>query len=205
MTFGQLDFDGFSNDPQHAKAPPGLRYLPDTVSVQIEQSLLGAIDAQDWLTSMSRRVQHYGWQYDYKARRVSPESYLGPLPTFLTPVLDIVKAEAAFTPDQAIINEYEPGQGIAPHVDCEPCFGPIVAMVGLGSSAQMDFAHRPTGRTWSLWFERRALLILGSDARSEWTHSIAKRRTDPGSSGRRGRRVSITFRTVVSAPPATTP
>jgi alkylated DNA repair dioxygenase AlkB len=204
MTFGQLDFDGLSGRPQSDPAPTGLRYVPEAISPELERSLLDAIDTHEWLTSMSRRVQHYGWKYDYKARKVSPESYLGPLPTFLTPLTHIVRAEAAFTPDQAIINEYEPGQGIAHHVDCEPCFGPVVAMVGLGSSTQMDFAHRPTGRTWSLRFERRALLILEEDARSEWTHSIPKRRTDPGAAGRRGRRVSVTFRTILSSPPETT-
>lgn len=198
MTFGQLDFDDLSGGPMSEPAPPGLRYLPASISPDLERSLVEAIDAHEWLTSMSRRVQHYGWKYDYKARRVSPDSYLGPLPAFLTPLVDLIQAEAAFTPDQAIINEYEPGQGIAAHIDCEPCFGPVVAMVGLGSSTQMDFAHRPTGRTWSLQFERCAVLILGGEARSEWTHSIPKRRTDPGASARRARRVSVTFRTVVS-------
>ena len=35
--------------------------------------------------------------------------------------------------EQAIVNEYEPGQGIAPHVDRD-CFGPVVATVSLGSA-----------------------------------------------------------------------
>jgi alkylated DNA repair dioxygenase AlkB len=76
-------------------------------------------------------------------------------------------------------------------------------MVGLGSSVQMDFAHRASRRTWSLRFEPRALLILENEARSDWTHAIAKRRTDPGSVDRRGRRVSVTFRAVLSVPPTT--
>lgn len=201
MTFGQLDFEGLYDAPGSDRSPPpGLRYIPDAITPETELSLLDAIDAHEWLTSMSRRVQHYGWKYDYKARRVSPDSYLGPLPKFLAPLVTLVQRRAGFTPDQAIINEYKPGQGIAPHIDCEPCFGPTVAMVGLGSSTQMDFKHRHTGRTWSLRFERRALLTLEGDARTAWTHAIAKRHSDPGSPGRRGRRVSVTFRTVLTSP-----
>jgi alkylated DNA repair dioxygenase AlkB len=200
MTSGQLDFDGLSGSPEVDPAPRGLRYVPDAITPEMEQSLLVAIDAHEWLTSMSRRVQHYGWKYDYKARRVSPDSYLGPLPAFLTPLANLVAAQAGFIADQAIINEYEPGQGIAPHVDCEPCFGPVVAMVGLGSATQMDFAQRSSSARWSLQFESRGLLILAGEARSKWTHAIAKRRTDPGITGRRGRRVSVTFRTVLTTP-----
>jgi alkylated DNA repair dioxygenase AlkB len=201
MTFGQLNFDGLSDGPQTDPGPRGLRYVPDAISPGMERSLLASIDAHEWLTSMSRRVQHYGWKYDYKARRVSPDAYLGPLPTFLQPLVRLIDKEAGFLPDQAIINEYEPGQGIAPHVDCEPCFGPVVAMVGLGSTTQMDFAYRPTGEKWALRFERRALLVLEGDARFKWTHAIAKRRTDPVATGRRGRRVSVTFRRVLTNPP----
>ncbi|WP_231289239.1 hypothetical protein [Rickettsia bellii] len=29
-------------------------------------------------------------------------------------------------PDQVIINEYMPGQGIAPHTDCIPCFSDTI-------------------------------------------------------------------------------
>jgi alkylated DNA repair dioxygenase AlkB len=197
MTFDQLDFGALSGGLASDAPPPGLRYLPEAISPETERSLLEAIDAHPWLTSMSRRVQHHGWKYDYKARRVRRDSYIGPLPAFLTPLIRLVRAEADFTPEQAIINEYEPGQGIAPHIDCEPCFGPVIVMVGLGSSTQMDFAHQTLGRTWSLRFDRRAMLILGEDARSKWTHSIPKRRTDAGGSRRRGRRVSVTLRTVL--------
>jgi alkylated DNA repair dioxygenase AlkB len=47
--------------------------------------------------------------------------------------------------DQAIINEYQPGQGISPHVDCVPCFGPVVAAISLGSDCVMDFTHPEDG------------------------------------------------------------
>ncbi len=179
-------------------APSGLTFHADAVSADLEKELLAAIDLHPWLTSMSRRVQHYGWKYDYKSRKVSPDSYLGPLPLFLDPLLDIVR-QRDLHPDQAIVNEYSPGQGIAPHVDCEPCFGPVVAMVGLGSDTQMDFLRRADHERWSLRFTRRGLLILTGPARFDWSHAIAKRRNDQLMAIRRSRRVSVTFRSVITS------
>lgn len=43
--------------------------------------------------------------------------------------------------DQAIINEYLPGQGIAAHVDCEPCFGDEIGVVSLLDSHPMEFVE----------------------------------------------------------------
>lgn len=41
-------------------AIPGLRYLPDYISVTHEQSLVKAIDRLPWDTSWKRRRQPYG-------------------------------------------------------------------------------------------------------------------------------------------------
>lgn len=184
--------------PSADDAPSGLTYEPEAISPLVERDLLRAIDQQPWLASLQRRVQHYGWRYDYKSRRIQPDAYLGPLPSFLDPVVRLIESAYGFRPDQAIVNEYVPGQGIAPHVDCEPCFGPVVVMLGLGGNVQMDFAHRATDRTWTLLFERRGLLVLSGDGRYAWLHSIARRRSDPTYGIRRTRRVSITFRSIVT-------
>ena len=42
-------------------------------------------------------------------------------------------------PDQLIVNEYQPGQGISAHIDCEPCFKNTIVTVSLGSVYEMDF------------------------------------------------------------------
>ncbi len=199
MASTQLALDGFAAPAGHNQGDPpsGLVFVPEAIDVDSERRLLATIDSQPWLTSMSRRVQHYGWRYDYKSRRVSPDSYLGPLPSFLSPLLAAFESYD-FHPDQAIVNEYQPGQGIAAHVDCEPCFGPVVASLGLGSTAHMVFSHNATSRSWSLPFLQRGLLLLSGPARYEWTHAIAKRKSDPGAPAVRGRRVSVTFRAVIS-------
>ena len=50
---------------------PGLVYVPNFLSEREEQKLVDIIDKNDWnnYENLQRRVQHYGWRYDYKARR----------------------------------------------------------------------------------------------------------------------------------------
>ena len=59
---------------------PGLVYARDFLGEREEAELLARLDACDWQTDLQRRVQHYGWRYDYKARRIDPSMKLGPLP-----------------------------------------------------------------------------------------------------------------------------
>lgn len=180
--------------------PEGLRYEPGFVSAKEEAKLLSAIDAAPWLSDLKRRVQHYGWRYDYRARRVRAEDRLGPLPGWLGGIAARLCENGLFPapPDQAIVNEYLPGQGIAPHVDCEPCFGPIIASLSLGSGCEMRFDALATGARTALRLKRQSLLVLSGPARYEWRHGIPARKSDPASQGRasRDRRVSITFRTI---------
>jgi alkylated DNA repair dioxygenase AlkB len=119
------------------------------------------------------------------------------------PLAARLAAEGVFArpPDQVIVNEYQPGQGIAPHLD-SLAFGPVVASLSLGSACSMGF-EGPGGEALSLWLEPGSLLVLGGEARSSWKHGIAKRRSDvvDGVRHPRGRRVSLTFRTFNGAEP----
>jgi alkylated DNA repair dioxygenase AlkB len=177
---------------------PGLSCLPDFIDGAEETQLLNIIEARPWLNDLKRRVQHYGYKYDYRARAVSPDLYLGPLPDWLAGYADRLHGEGLFRqrPDQVIVNEYQPGQGIAPHIDCEPCFDETVASLSLGSPCVMDFAR--DGQKISMLLEPRSLLVLSGEARYEWTHAIAPRKTDKlnGQIIPRTRRVSMTFRKV---------
>ena len=47
-------------------------------------------------------------------------------------------------PDQLIVNEYLPGQGITDHIDCEPCFEDTVVSISLGSHTTMNFTNKIT-------------------------------------------------------------
>ena len=179
---------------------PGLSLLPDFITEAEERELLSAIDQQPWLADLQRRVQHYGYRYDYTARQVTADLYLGALPDWLQPLATRLHFEGLFAtpPDQVIVNEYQPGQGIALHVDCIPCFGDTIASLSLGSGCLMDFIHSKTAYKTGLFLPSRSLLLLQGDARYHWQHGIAKRKSDvvDGVKVPRGRRVSLTFRTV---------
>ena len=178
----------------------GLSYIPEFIDAQAEEKLIRIIDTQPWLQDLKRRVQHYGYRYDYKARNVTPESRLGDIPDWLHSYCRELKRAGLFQemPDQVIANEYQPGQGISAHIDCVPCFGPTIASLSLGSSCVMDFSHSKTGDKLSLLLEARSLLVLSGDARYLWQHSIPARKTDRHKARiiPRARRVSLTFRTI---------
>ncbi len=190
-----------------ATAPLGLEYHPDFLGASEEDRLLAYIDDSEWLTDLSRRVVHFGYKYDYTNRKLDDTARIGPLPEWLTQlsrkVCQAASEEAkqfldALRPfEQAIINEYLPGQGIAPHIDRD-CFGPIVATVSLGSAVNMDFCRDSTGDEYVQRLVPRSLVLLYGDARFKWRHGIAKRHYDMwnGHKTKRHRRVSITFRTI---------
>lgn len=196
--FGNL-FDLQEDTP--AISISGLSYLPEYISPQQEAELIRTIDAQPWITELKRRVQHYGYRYDYKARNVAPESRLGLLPEWLTAYANRLCTGDFFPqpPDQVIVNEYQPGQGIAPHIDCVPCFADTIASLSLGSTCVMEFTHVETRQKIPILLEPRSLVVLSSDARYRWQHAIPHRKTDRhhGTIFPRGRRLSLTFRRVI--------
>jgi alkylated DNA repair dioxygenase AlkB len=175
----------------------GLRYVPDLITADEEQELIDAIDQQPWLNDLKRCVQHYGYKYDYKARTVTADSYLGPLPDWLIPITQKLPFKPDQALDQVIVNEYLPGQGISAHVDCVPCFDDTIASLSLGSGAVMQFTKGQEKH--DLYLEPRSLIILSGPARYEWTHAIPSRKSDvvDGFKIERERRVSLTFRTVI--------
>ena len=184
-----------------APAVSGLTFMNDYIDTTSEAELIQAIDAQPWRNDLKRRVQHYGYAYDYRARSITPASRLGPLPPWLEAYCARLHQAGIFAemPDQVIINEYQPGQGIAPHTDCVPCFGATIASLSLGSPCMMDFTNGKTGEKLLHLLEPRSLLILTGDARYVWQHAIAPRKTDRhyGQTIQRARRISLTFRMVM--------
>lgn len=182
--------------------PPGLLYKEDFITPEIEQALVEKIDQSQWRNDLKRRVQHYGYRYDYKAKRVSQDDYLGELPDWLSPLAQQLVAHKIFTaaPDQVIINEYLPGQGIAPHVDCVPCFNNTIVSLSLLSACEMNFKNMVHPEIKSnLYLKQKSLLVLKERSRFEWTHGIAPRKSDLINDVRmsRTRRLSLTFRKVI--------
>jgi hypothetical protein len=98
-------------------------------------------------------------------------------------------------PDQAIVNEYQPGQGIGAHVDCETYFQNTIVTVSLGSSCEMDFLSLESREIPSTLLEPGSALVLRDIGRYQWMHRIMARTSDHGIP--RGRRVSLTYRNVI--------
>jgi alkylated DNA repair dioxygenase AlkB len=175
----------------------GLAYVPDFLTSFEQESVLHEVDVQPWSNDLRRRVQHYGYRYDYKARRVDRSMYLGPLPAFAIPTAErlVQQALMAKVADQLIVNEYLPGQGITAHIDCEPCFGEQVAMVSLGWAYEMEFIDSETGEKRVIKLAPGSAVVVSGDARHKWLHQIKARKSDRGIP--RKRRVSLTFRNVI--------
>ncbi len=71
---------------------PGLQLLQDFVSPAEEAALLAGVDSQPWVALAKRRVQHYGYAFDYAKRGVEANKRLGPLPDFMDCVLARIQA-----------------------------------------------------------------------------------------------------------------
>lgn len=186
---------------KNAENVPGLIYTSNFLSETDERNLIGFINSQNWLTDIRRRVQHYGYKYDYRSRRINYDMFLGALPNWLSPLAARLQHEGYFNtmPDQAIINEYLPGQGIANHVDCEPCFGETVASISLASYCIMDFINLASKKKIEMLLEPRSLVSISGEARHLWSHGISQRKIDQVLDKKieRATRISITFRKVV--------
>ncbi|MGW1962596.1 alpha-ketoglutarate-dependent dioxygenase AlkB [Streptomyces sp. NPDC001935] len=205
---GQLSFD--AGDEVASVAVPGLRYIAGWLDPEACRELLARIEAGTWSTELRRRVQHYGHRYDYGRRSVTADPRSAdprtatdapPLPSWAQRQAERLAREGIMEPraDQVIVNEYEPGQGISAHVDCVPCFGPVVAAISLGSGCVMDFTHPGDGTKTGVLLAPGSLCVMTGAARYDWRHGIAARKSDPEGAVRvpRGRRVSVTFRTVL--------
>ena len=176
---------------------PGLVYLKRLLPPEEQTRVLAEVDARPWRDDLKRRVQHYGYRYDYTARAVDHSMYVGPLPGFSLDVAEALRSRGLIdaTLDQLIVNEYQPGQGINAHVDCEPCFKDTIVTVSLGSAYEMDFIGRETGEVRSTMLDPGSALVMRGEGRYRWQHRIKARKSDRGIP--RGRRVSLTFRNAI--------
>lgn len=180
----------------------GLSYINYYITSKEEEKLLNLISRQEWNHDLKRRVQHYGYKYDYRKRKVNSEMFIGDLPDWLFNIAKKLFKDKLFPrlPDQVIINEYNPGQGISKHIDCSTCFSDTIISLSLGSSCLMEFIHSQTKNKISVKLEPCSIVILKEDARYKWMHRIAARKSDLFGKEKisRSRRVSLTFRKVIN-------
>lgn len=180
---------------------PDLVYIENYISDFEHDELLLQIDKNPWSNELRRRVQHYGYKYNYKARNINHSMRVKDLPKWAKSIGNRLFKDNYFNspPDQLIVNEYLPGQGITNHVDCEPCFEGIVISISLGSFATMNFVNNNTKQKIPVLLSPKSAVVLKGDSRYKWTHGIPARKSDTinGIKKERTRRVSLTFRKVI--------
>ena len=176
----------------------GAAIVADFISPREEDRILQRIEEAPWLSDLSRRVQHYGFRYDY--RGTSRPVPAAPFPRWAEVMAGRLRAHFdGIVPVQCIVNEYRPGQGIGMHADHQH-FGPVVASLSLAADWRMRFRPRfvrPYARHGLPGDEvavlpRRSVLVLCGAARTNWMHGID--RADAG--GQAATRLSATFRTL---------
>lgn len=188
----------------HVEGVDGLYYLKDFLSPEEQVECVKRVDAADdkWLNDLRRRVQHYGWRYDYKARAITPDMHIGALPDWLDDIaqklyhgVELPDGSKLFDkpPEQVIVNEYEAGQGIAMHIDHRG-FGPTVCTISLLEDWEMDFRLKRNDKQPAM-LETGSCVFLTDESRYDWQHGIAPRKREKDGT-KRGRRISLTFRTV---------
>lgn len=182
---------------------PGLLYWPEFVARDKQKMLVASLRASiKWSrvspNEKSRRVIHYGYVYDYTHSSGLREAER--IPDHLQAISD----SARFPPilgresirfDQLIINEYLPGQGIAPHIDDPRQFCDVVFCVSLGSGTTVKFTH-PDGRMVSKYIAPGSAYAMTGESRFVWKHAIDPKKSDTIDDEciPRGTRYSLTYR-----------
>ncbi|KAJ9601051.1 hypothetical protein L9F63_000786 [Diploptera punctata] len=194
--------------------PSGLILLEDFVSNEEEKMLLEivnyVVEMQQFVTCKTlkhRKVKHYGYEFKYDTNNVDKDSPLNePLPSECNFLLDRLASRNCSIlttfPNQLTVNQYQPGQGIPPHVDTHSAFEDPILSLSLGSSVVMEFKNED-GLVIPILLRQRSLLIMSQESRYAWSHGITPRKMDivPSTNGnltiqQRGQRTSFTFRVI---------
>jgi hypothetical protein len=172
---------------------PGLTYVPDFINEAEQKELVEHIEVGHWTHEFARRRQHFGM--DYSKPGSAPAT---PLPEWIDLIARKVVARGLFTrmPAQALVNEYEPGQGISAHKDYAPF--DEVASLSLLSGCLLELTKTAEQMVETIWLAPLSLIVLRGEARHQWTHAIRPRLNDcvQGERIPRRRRLSLTLRTI---------
>lgn len=177
--------------------------------------MITKIDEEKWIpitiSANSRKVQHYGFLYDYMTGK--PGDKTDPLPAFLEEMRDFIVEkciEIGLLTDtvrdrshfnSCIINDYQVGQGISPHTD-NKLFGKIIGCFTLSHGefpGEMEFTREGYKKV-AIHPKPNSLYIMSGECRKKWKHALIGRKSDPplgfGKRTKRERRISVTFRRV---------
>lgn len=154
------------------------------------------IDSRPWLVDYKRRLQYYGFRNELEKPYDLVEFPVQIPPKIYRLSEEIVKQGILEEqPDQVIINEYDPGEGIRPHKD-RNYFKNQICGVNLGSGCVMQFIK--SGEKIEVEMPRRSIYVMQDEARTKYKHAIPPRKKDKFGEDveHRERRLSITYRKV---------
>lgn len=162
---------------------PGMILIEDFLTVDEEKDLMEILDKREWHHLSNRRVQHDGYEFIYGSNNVNPNNKLGPLPDWIQPTQHKLETYTdkvngvGIGLDQLTVNDYNPGDGIPPHVDAILPFEEAFGAVSMGSGAVMNFRH-PDGRQVHVYYPPRSAVIFTGEGRLVWQHCIPCRKMD---------------------------
>lgn len=167
-----------------------LIYIEDAITVERENELLNCIETGEWQHLSKRKVQQYGYKYNYKYKKLTKLTTHIP-DLFINTIEPWMKS-----PDQCIVNHYNPGEGISKHIDHPYLFGNEICILSLMNPINITFKYEDDVKEIRL--APRSLLIMKNDVRYKYSHEIAARKNDIVNHRRikRKERISITFRTI---------
>jgi len=197
----------------------GLYYKPNVIDKEYTKELVLFLDKSgEWKPvsskflksgeeSKGRKVQHYGYKYDYKTGSIYEKT--NPIPKEFEPLIkslkDICKSlhilPKGYVFNQVIVNNYDSGQGISSHTDVKD-YGDVIGCYTIGSGGIMRFKkgseQHDITRVHDIYVEPKSLYIMSGDSRKVWKHEMLSRKSDivNGVKIARGRRISLTFRNV---------
>ncbi|KAH8061982.1 hypothetical protein JL722_3943 [Aureococcus anophagefferens] len=161
-----------------ALAAAGVALVHDFISADEEAALLETVDGGAWEGTLSRAA----------ALRPPPltSKTCAPVDRPLPPMFRAVCGRLPRRPwandgaAQVTVNEYEPGQGISPHVDAHGAFADGLYSLTLGAGVAMRLKKNrradPDAPTHALWLPPRSLLCLGERAYAHGASRAAAQR-----------------------------
>lgn len=152
---------------EYEKNIKGLEIYPELITPTEESEIVSSLEKEEWSREISRETLHFGYQYFYKTRTISPAK---PVPEYLQKIVDKIQPFFSEEINQVIVNAYKAGQGIAPHTDHTVYFGKEICSLSLNCTTDIIFEKNK--EVINISAKRRHLLIMKDGARYEWKHSL---------------------------------
>ena len=200
----KMEIDGCEKEitVKRVKSVQGLYYIK---KIKFDfNDIITKLDEKNWspiYDSNSRKVQHYGYKYNYTTRNIYEKcddipDFLVKLQYYLSLIcqkINIIDDKYEF--NQCIVNNYDIGQGITKHTDIKS-YGKVIGCFTFNSGCNMIF--RKDNKKETIYVKPNSLYIMSGECRYDWTHEMPKGNSDMVDNEKinRSRRISVTFRNV---------